>query len=137
PPPWRTWSRRQPVGADVQDLAARWGTVHLVGVGGAGMSVVARLLQARGVRVQGSDATASATLAGLTATGITTWVGHDAAHVAGADTVVVSTAVRETNPELRAARAAGLRVLHRSEALAGLMDGARAVAVAGAHGKTT
>lgn len=125
------------MGADAHDLAARWGTVHLVGVGGAGMSVVARLLQARGVRVQGSDATASATLAALTATGITTWVGHDAEHVAGADTVVVSTAVRETNPELRAARAAGLRVLHRSEALAGLMDGARAVAVAGAHGKTT
>lgn len=119
------------------DLAARWGVVHLIGVGGAGMSVVARLLAARGVRVQGSDATASATLASLGPAGVTTWVGHDAAHVAGADTVVVSTAVRENNPELRAAREAGLRVLHRSQALAGLMEGARAVAVAGAHGKTT
>ncbi len=125
------------MGDERTDLAARWGTVHLIGVGGAGMSVVARLLQGRGVRVQGSDATASATLAALTTAGVPTWVGHDAAHVTGADTVVVSTAVRESNPELRAARAAGLRVLHRSEALAGLMDGARAVAVAGAHGKTT
>ena len=119
------------------DLAGRWGVVHLIGVGGAGMSVIARLLAARGVQVQGSDAAPSATLAALAAAGVRTWVGHDAAHVAGADTVVVSTAVREVNPELRAAREAGLRVLHRSEALAGLMEGARAVAVAGAHGKTT
>ncbi|OLT46778.1 UDP-N-acetylmuramate--L-alanine ligase [Cellulosimicrobium sp. CUA-896] len=113
------------------------GTVHLVGVGGAGMSVVARLLAARGVPVQGSDARESDTLAALRADGVRVWAGHDAAHVAGADTLVVSSAVRETNPELAAARAAGLRVLHRSEALAALMAQSRAVAVAGAHGKTT
>jgi len=113
------------------------GTVHLVGVGGAGMSVVARLLAARGVPVQGSDARESETLAALRADGVRVWAGHDAAHVAGADTLVVSSAVRESNPELAAARAAGLRVLHRSQALAALMAGGRAVAVAGAHGKTT
>ena len=113
------------------------GTVHLVGVGGAGMSVVARLLAARGVPVQGSDARESETLAALRADGVRVWAGHDAAHVAGADTLVVSSAVRETNPELAAARAAGLRVLHRSQALAALMADGRAVAVAGAHGKTT
>ncbi|MFC8921564.1 UDP-N-acetylmuramate--L-alanine ligase [Cellulosimicrobium sp. NPDC057127] len=113
------------------------GTVHLVGVGGAGMSVVARLLAARGVPVQGSDARDSDTLAALRADGVRVWAGHDAGHVEAADTVVVSSAVRETNPELAAARAAGLRVLHRSEALAALMADGRAVAVAGAHGKTT
>ncbi|MBD5788092.1 UDP-N-acetylmuramate--L-alanine ligase [Cellulosimicrobium terreum] len=113
------------------------GVVHLVGVGGAGMSVVARLLVARGVRVQGSDAASSAVLDDLAAQGVRTWVGHAAAHVAGADTVVVSSAVRESNPELAAARAAGVRVLHRSEALAALMASGRSVAVAGAHGKTT
>ncbi|AEG44060.1 UDP-N-acetylmuramate--L-alanine ligase [Isoptericola variabilis] len=119
------------------------GRVHLVGVGGAGMSVVARLLAARGVPVQGSDAAAGPALEALRGDGVTVWVGHDAAHVVGPDgeprveTVVVSSAVRESNPELAAARAAGLRVLHRSEALAALMVGRRAVAVAGAHGKTT
>ncbi|MGW6227449.1 UDP-N-acetylmuramate--L-alanine ligase, partial [Cellulosimicrobium cellulans] len=101
------------------------------------MSVVARLLVAHGVRVQGSDARESETLAALRADGVRVWAGHDAAHVAGADTVVVSSAVRESNPELSAARAAGLRVLHRSQALASLMVRGRSVAVAGAHGKTT
>ncbi|QAY70635.1 UDP-N-acetylmuramate--L-alanine ligase [Xylanimonas protaetiae] len=119
------------------------GRVHLIGVGGAGVSVVARLLAACGVDVQGSDAADGPALAALREDGVRVWVGHDAAHVVGADgsplvdTVVVSSAVRETNPELAAARAAGIRVLHRSEALASLMLGQRAVAVAGAHGKTT
>ncbi|MGP7961381.1 UDP-N-acetylmuramate--L-alanine ligase [Sanguibacter sp. A247] len=113
------------------------GRVHLIGIGGAGVSVVARLLAARGIAVQGSDAHGSDVVDALRAEGVTVWVGHDASQVAGADTLVISSAVRETNPELAAARAAGLRVLHRSEALALLMDGTRAVAVAGAHGKTT
>ncbi|GAA1732983.1 UDP-N-acetylmuramate--L-alanine ligase [Isoptericola hypogeus] len=123
----------------VEDL----GRVHLVGVGGAGVSVVARLLAARGADVQGSDAVASPALEALRADGVRVWVGHDAAHVVGddgaplVDTLVVSSAVRESNPELAAARAAGVRVLHRSQALASLMLGCRSVAVAGAHGKTT
>lgn len=120
-------------GLTVADL----GTVHLVGIGGAGMSVVAQLLAARGARVQGTDARRSVVTDSLLASGIQVWVGHDAAHVAGAQTMVLSSAVRPENPELVAARAAGLRVLHRSEALAILMTGSRAVAVAGAHGKTT
>ena len=125
------------------DLAATvpaWdalGSVHLVAIGGAGMSAVARLLLARGVRVSGSDAADSPTLASLRAAGATVWVGHDPAHLAGVDTVVVSSAVREDNPELAGARAAGLRVLHRSQALAALMAGSRGVAVAGANGKTS
>lgn len=119
--------------SDVADL----GTVHLVGIGGAGMSVVAQLLAARGAQVQGTDARRSAVTDALVASGIQVWVGHGAERIAGAQTLVLSSAVRPTNPELVAARAAGLRVLHRSEALAILMAGSRAVAVAGAHGKTT
>lgn len=113
------------------------GTVHLVGIGGAGMSVVARLLAARGVRVQGSDAKDGAVVGALRADGIRVLVGHATSNVEGADTLVLSSAVRPDNPELVAARAAGLRVLHRSEALAVLMAQGRSVAVAGAHGKTT
>ncbi|MBM6404116.1 UDP-N-acetylmuramate--L-alanine ligase [Phycicoccus sp. CSK15P-2] len=101
------------------------------------MSAVARLLLGRGVTVSGSDAADSPTLAGLREAGATVHVGHDAAHLAGVDTVVVSSAIREDNPELAAARAGGLRVLHRSQALASLMAGSRGVAVAGANGKTT
>jgi len=113
------------------------GRVHLVGVGGAGMSAIATLLAARGLRVSGSDAADGPALPALRAAGVDVHVGHDAALVDDVDTLVVSSAVRETNPELAAARARGLRVLHRSEALAALMADRDAVAVAGAHGKTT
>jgi UDP-N-acetylmuramate--alanine ligase len=116
---------------------AELGRVHLIGVGGAGMSAVATLLAGRGLSVSGSDAADGPALPGLREAGVDVHVGHDAAHVAGVDTVVVSSAIRETNPELAAARAAGLRVLHRSQALAALMADRDAVAVAGAHGKTT
>jgi UDP-N-acetylmuramate--alanine ligase len=117
--------------------AASLGHVHLIGIGGAGMSGIARILLARGLRVSGSDAKDSRALAALRALGATVHVGHDAAHLGDAETVVVSSAVRESNPELAAARAAGLRVLHRSQALAAVMAGRRGVAVAGTHGKTT
>ncbi|QIM22972.1 UDP-N-acetylmuramate--L-alanine ligase [Phycicoccus sp. HDW14] len=101
------------------------------------MSAVARLLLARGVRVSGSDSADGPLLDALREAGATVWVGHDAEHLHGVDTVVVSSAVREDNPELAAARAAGLLVLHRSQALAALLTGSRAVAVAGANGKTS
>jgi UDP-N-acetylmuramate--alanine ligase len=113
------------------------GRVHLVGIGGAGMSGIARVLLARGVPVSGSDAKDSRGLAALRALGADVHVGHDAAHVEGAATVVISSAIRESNPELAAARAAGTRVVKRAEALAELLVGHRAVAVAGTHGKTT
>lgn len=113
------------------------GRVHLIGVGGAGMSAVAALLAARGLDVSGSDAQDGPALPGLRDAGVRVHVGHDASAVRDVDTVVISSAVRETNPELAAARAAGLRVLHRSQALAALMAGRDSVAVAGAHGKTT
>jgi UDP-N-acetylmuramate--alanine ligase len=111
--------------------------VHLIGIGGAGMSGIARVLLARGVTVSGSDAKESRAVAALRALGATVHLGHAAEHIAGADTVVVSSAIRETNPELQAARAAGDADVPRAEALASLMQDRRGVAVAGTHGKTT
>ncbi len=117
--------------------AADLGAVHLVGVGGAGMSGIARVLLARGHVVSGSDAKDSLALAALRALGATVHVGHAADQVEDADTVVVSSAIAPDNPEVVAARDRGLRVLLRAEALATLLVGRRAVAVAGTHGKTT
>lgn len=116
---------------------AELGRVHLVGVGGVGMSAVATLLAARGLRVSGSDAVEGPAFPALVQAGVQVHVGHDAALVEGVDTLVVSSAVRATNPELVRARELGVRVLHRSQALAALMADRTAVAVAGAHGKTT
>ncbi|MFC5382226.1 UDP-N-acetylmuramate--L-alanine ligase [Aquipuribacter nitratireducens] len=115
----------------------RSGPVHVVAAGGAGMSGIVRLLLDDGVPVTGSDARDSATLRALEQRGARVHVGHDADHVAGARLVVVSTAVRPDNPEVLAAAAAGVPVVHRSVALAGLMHGCRVAAVAGTHGKTT
>jgi UDP-N-acetylmuramate--alanine ligase len=122
--------------APVPDVA-ELGAVHLVGIGGAGMSGIARILVDLGRPVSGSDAKDSPVLRALAAEGAVVHVGHDAAHVAGADTVVVSSAVRDSNVELVAARERGLRVLHRAQALAATMGGQRVLAVAGANGKTT
>jgi UDP-N-acetylmuramate--alanine ligase len=101
------------------------------------MSGIARLMLGRGIAVSGSDAKDSDLLRDLRDLGAKTHVGHAAEHVGDAATIVVSTAIRETNPELAAARERGLRVLHRAAALASLMAGRRGVAVAGTHGKTT
>jgi UDP-N-acetylmuramate--alanine ligase len=116
---------------------AELGRVHLIAIGGAGMSAVARLLLAHGVPVSGSDAADGPALASLRENGARVHVGHDPAHLRGADTVVISSAIRDDNVELAAAREAGLRVLHRAQALAVLMAPARRVAIAGANGKTT
>jgi UDP-N-acetylmuramate--alanine ligase len=116
---------------------AELGRVHFTGIGGAGMSGIARIMLARGVAVSGSDQAGGPQLAQLAALGARVHTGHDAAHVAGADTVVYSTAIPADNPELAEARRRGLRVLHRAAALAAVMLGRRVVAVAGTHGKTT
>ncbi|PKQ32910.1 MAG: UDP-N-acetylmuramate--L-alanine ligase [Actinobacteria bacterium HGW-Actinobacteria-2] len=117
--------------------AAQLGAVHFIAAGGAGMSGIAAMYAELGVPTSGSDQVASPALAALTAAGVRTFVGHDPAQLGAADTVVVSSAVRETNPELAEARRRGLRVWHRSAALAALMVGRRGVAVTGTHGKTT
>ncbi len=112
-------------------------SVHILGIGGAGMSALARLLLAKGVRVTGSDAKDSRRLEALQALGAECTVGHDPANVGDVGAVVVSTAIAESNVELRAARDRGIPVLHRSVALAMTMAGTKVLAVAGTHGKTT
>ena len=111
--------------------------VHLVGVGGAGMSGLARILLQRGHTVSGTDLKDSRTLDELRALGARVHVGHDAAAIDQAVAVVVSTAVRDDNPEVLHAREQGLPVLHRAALLAALMDDDRRLLVAGTHGKTT
>src|SRR3954453_3937510 len=113
------------------------GAVHFIGIGGAGMSGIARIMLARGLRVSGTDRRDSSTMRGLPALGARGGGGHDAAHPRDAATVVVSTAIRAENPELVAARERGLRVVPRAVALASVMAGRRSVAVAGTHGKTS
>ncbi len=114
---------------------------HLIGIGGAGMSGIARILLARHVPVSGSDAKESPTVLALRAQGARIGIGHRAANLDLLDSppavVVVSSAIREDNPELARARARGITVLHRSEALAALMTGHQVACIAGTHGKTS
>ncbi|MFJ5680083.1 UDP-N-acetylmuramate--L-alanine ligase [Streptomyces sp. NPDC093097] len=111
---------------------------HFIGIGGAGMSGIAKILAQRGAEVAGSDAKDSATAQALRDLGATVHIGHATEHLAAdATSVVVSSAIRADNPELAAAEQRGIPVVHRSDALAALMDGLRPIAVAGTHGKTT
>jgi UDP-N-acetylmuramate--alanine ligase len=114
--------------------------IHLIGIGGAGMSGIARILLARGAEVSGSDARDSHTVLTLRAAGARIAIGHRAENLdllGAPPTVVVSTAIRKDNPELLAAAERGLVVLHRSAALAALMVGHRVACVTGTHGKTS
>ncbi len=113
------------------------GSIHFVGIGGIGMSGIAEVMHNLGYRITGSDAADSANVRRLKGLGIHIHTGHAAEHVTHAGVVVVSSAVRDSNPELAAARAAGLPVVRRAEMLAELMRLKWAVAVAGTHGKTT
>lgn len=113
------------------------GRVHVVGIGGAGMSGIARILAARGVPVSGCDAKDSRRLAALSAVGVNTVVGHDPDHVRDIDTLVLSTAIPVDNPERLAAMRSGKRIVNRAEALSAIMNGFTGVAVTGTHGKTT
>ncbi|REF34811.1 UDP-N-acetylmuramate--L-alanine ligase [Thermasporomyces composti] len=117
--------------------AEKLGHVHFVGIGGAGLSGIARIMLARGMTVSGSDVKDSPTLTALRALGATVYVGHDPSHLDGVDTVVVSTAIKENNPEVVEARRRGLLLYSRASALSAVMDGRRVAAVSGAHGKTT
>jgi UDP-N-acetylmuramate--alanine ligase len=120
--------------------AIRLGRVHFTGIGGAGMSGIARIMLARGIGVSGSDSMPSAMLDDLHAQGARVRAGHAAANLGDlgpGDTLVVSSAIRPDNPELAEATRRGLRVMHRAAALASVMAGRRVIAVAGTHGKTT
>lgn len=111
--------------------------VHFIGIGGTGLSAIARVLHESGYRVSGSDRQASPLSDALRETGVTVMVGHTAGNVAGADLVVRSSAVPDDNVEVRAARENGIPVLKRSDFLGALMAGKIGIAIAGTHGKTT
>ena len=113
------------------------GSVHLIGIGGVGMGGLARLLLTRGVPVSGSELREWPALAALRALGGTVHMAHVAENLDGVDTVVYSTAIPQDHLELVEARRRGLRVMHRSEALAAAMTNRQTIAVAGTHGKTT
>ena len=113
------------------------GTVHFVGIGGSGMSGIARILLGMGHKVTGSDLRDTSNVAALRELGATIHIGHAAEHLGNPDTVVVTSALWPTNPEYLLAKELGIPVIHRSQALAYLATKHRLVAVAGAHGKTT
>lgn len=123
-------------------LDPRWSAVdaspvHFIGIGGAGMSVIAQMFNSLGAQVSGSDSRQSDVTEALKSEGIRVGIPQSEANIDAPKTVVVSSAIRDDNPELVAARLAGATIIHRSQALALLMRGRRAIAVAGAHGKTT
>jgi len=110
---------------------------HLIGIGGIGMSGIARLMRARGIAVSGSDAKRSAATDELASLGCGICIGHAAANVSGADEVIYSSAIRADNPEMAEAARRGIPVRRRAEALAQLMEDKKVITVSGAHGKTT
>ena len=119
----------------IDDLQQR--RIHFIGLGGAGMSGIARIMLAKGLSVSGSDAKDSPVLQGLHALGATVFVGHAVGNIETADLVVASSAINDKNVELIQAKELGIEILTRAQALAILMSESVSVAVAGTHGKTT
>ena len=113
------------------------GPAHIVGIGGIGMSGIADVMLTMGYQVQGSDVADSANVERLRARGVKVFIGHKAENVAGAGTVIISTAIRRDNPEVQAARAAGIPVVRRANMLAEITRLKYTVCIAGTHGKTT
>lgn len=111
--------------------------VHMIGIGGSGLSAIARVLLERGVRVSGSDRQESPATQSLRDAGAHVLIGHRAENILGADLIVRSSAVTDENVEVQAARAAGLPVLKRAEFLGQMLEGYQVIAIAGTHGKTT
>jgi UDP-N-acetylmuramate--alanine ligase len=111
--------------------------VHFIGIGGSGLSAIARMLKESGYTVTGSDMTMSSFAADLQTAGVQIHLGHEAENVRGADWVVRSSAIPESNVEVQAARAAGIPVYRRADLLGNFMEDKNGIAVAGTHGKTT
>jgi UDP-N-acetylmuramate--alanine ligase len=111
--------------------------IHFIGIGGSGMSGLARIALSDGISVSGSDAKDSSVLTALRALGADVFTSHEAAHVQGADVVIYSTAISASNPEMAYAVERSIPILTRAQALAALMSGSKSIAVAGTHGKTT
>jgi UDP-N-acetylmuramate--alanine ligase len=120
-----------------QQVPEDLGVVHFIGIGGSGMSGIARLLIGMGHKVTGSDLRDTSNVASLRDLGARIFIGHDESHLGNPDTVVVTSALWPTNPEYLLAKQRGIPVIHRSQALAHLASSKRLIAVAGAHGKTT
>ena len=120
-----------------QPIPEDLGVVHFIGIGGSGMSGLARLLLGRGHKVTGSDVRDSDNVQALIALGAKIYIGHHEDNLGSPDTVVVTSALWESNPEYQLALRKGLAVLHRSAMLAHLSSSGKLIAVAGAHGKTT
>jgi UDP-N-acetylmuramate--alanine ligase len=120
-----------------QAVPDQLGKVHFIGIGGSGMSGIARILIGMGHVVTGSDLRDSSNVAALRELGAKIYIGHDQSHLGNPDTVVVTSALWPTNPEYLLAKERGIPVIHRSQALAKLASSKRLIAVAGAHGKTT
>ena len=118
-------------------MPADLGPIHILGIGGIGMSAIAEILRAKGFTVQGTDQKESANVKRLRTKGIKVFIGHQASNVEGARFVVISTAVKSGNPELEAARARGIPIIRRAEMLAELMRLYATISVTGTHGKTT
>jgi UDP-N-acetylmuramate--alanine ligase len=123
--------------SDMADALGNATRIHIVGIGGAGMSALARLLTGRGHSVTGSDAKDSPTLTALSAEGIRCWSGHRPAEITGVDLLVASSAVVEDDPELAAAVAGGVTVWRRPELLAAVTGGISTIGATGTHGKTS
>ena len=111
--------------------------IHFIGVGGAGMSGIARIMLAKGFSISGSDKSESAMLTSLKALGAEIFIGHASQNLGDAQMVIISSAINESNAELLAAKAKGLPIIARATALAWLMSESTSVAIAGTHGKTT
>ena len=120
-----------------QQVPDELGAVHFIGIGGSGMSGIARILIGMGHAVTGSDLRDSSNVAALRELGAKIYIGHDQSHLGNPDTVVVTSALWPTNPEYLLAKEKGIPLIHRSQALAKLASSKRLIAVAGAHGKTT
>ena len=119
----------------LKDLVGK--RVHFIGIGGSGMSGLARIAISHGIKVSGSDGSDSSVLNALRALGAEVYVGHKAENINGADLIVYSNAIKATNPEREAAIAAGIEQITRASSLALLMSESVSIAVAGTHGKTT
>lgn len=132
-------SRDQPLSFQQRQTREAFGfaSAHLVGVGGCGMSAIAWALLMCGIRVSGSDLGFNESCRRLCDAGASVHIGHHAENLADAEVVIVSTAIRDSNPELQAARARGMRIMHRSEALGLFLAMRKSILITGTHGKTT
>ncbi len=111
--------------------------IHLIGIGGTGLSAIAQILVEKGYQVSGSDKTASPSTEGLGNLGVNIMIGHDSKNIEGAEIIVRSSAIQDDNPEVTAARALNIPVLKRSDFMQKLLDPYQTIAVGGTHGKTT